>query len=120
GVVCSCDLELAPDDVSVDRVMASPALTVLPSTPAGIAAALMAEAGVGCLPVVSRGRVVGILTRSDLCHSPATETAAPSCISCGARRPLHADPRNTGILYCANCLLNTVDPTSDDETGVGD
>jgi acetoin utilization protein AcuB len=78
GVLCMCDLELAPNDVSVERVMASPPLTVIPSTSAGIAAALMAEAGVGCLPVVSRGRVVGILTRSDLCHAHETAGEAPA------------------------------------------
>jgi CBS-domain-containing membrane protein len=119
GVLCVCDLELAPDGVSVERAMASPPLTVLPSTPAAVAAALMAEAGVGCLPVVSRNRVVGILTRSDLCHAPGG-AEAPACVSCGARRHLHADPRNTGVLYCAECLLLSVDPKDDDETGVGD
>src|SRR5262249_39832290 len=66
GVLCACDLELAPRRERVLEIMASPPIVILPNARADQAAALMNEAGIGCLPVVSDGKVVGILTRSDL------------------------------------------------------
>ncbi len=51
----------------VDQVMRAPVVTVLPDYPLEEAARLMIEHDVGGLPVVDEGgRVVGIITRSDL------------------------------------------------------
>ena len=47
-------------------VMTSPAVTVDASRSASSAAALMSERDVSRLPVIEDGRVVGIVTRSDL------------------------------------------------------
>ena len=46
--------------------MTRPALTVLPSAPAAEAARLMIEYRINRLPVVRGGKLVGIVTRSDL------------------------------------------------------
>jgi CBS domain-containing protein len=49
--------------------MTSPAITVDASTPIEAAAALMIERQVNRLPVVTEGRLVGIVTRADLVRS---------------------------------------------------
>jgi acetoin utilization protein AcuB len=51
---------------TVARVMTRDPLSVAPDLPLPAAIALMQQSRYGCLPVVERGAVVGILTRSDL------------------------------------------------------
>jgi CBS domain-containing protein len=51
--------------LSVKEVMTNDPLTVAPDAPLAEAARLMLEHKVGCLPVVEKGRLVGILTESD-------------------------------------------------------
>lgn len=56
----------------VREVMHRPVITVNPDTPVEYAASLMAENAIGCLPVVNdaeNGRLVGIITESDLFHA---------------------------------------------------
>jgi acetoin utilization protein AcuB len=56
----------------VRAVMRRPVITVSPETPVEYAARLMADNAIGCLPVVAdeeRGRLVGIITESDLFHA---------------------------------------------------
>lgn len=56
----------------VSEVMHRPVITVSPDTPVEYAANLMAENAIGCLPVVKdeeNGRLVGIITESDLFHA---------------------------------------------------
>jgi CBS domain-containing protein len=48
------------------EAMSSPPITITPELPASIAAERMIEHGVNRLPVVRRGKVVGIITRHDL------------------------------------------------------
>jgi CBS domain-containing protein len=50
----------------VEAVMSTPVLRVTPEEDVEVAARLMAEHKVGALPVVEQGRVVGVLTESDL------------------------------------------------------
>lgn len=49
----------------VKEVMTSDVVTVSPDVPLEQAARTMLERKLGCLPVVERGRLVGILTESD-------------------------------------------------------
>jgi acetoin utilization protein AcuB len=59
-------------DRQVREVMHHPVITVSPDTPVEYAANLMAENAIGCLPVVNEaenGRLVGIITESDLFHA---------------------------------------------------
>lgn len=51
---------------SAGEAMTAPALTIEPSRPVSEAARVMVEKGINRLPVVSHGRVVGIVTRADL------------------------------------------------------
>ncbi len=56
----------------VREVMRRPVITASPETPVEYAAQLMADNAIGCLPVVddaAQGRLVGIITESDLFHA---------------------------------------------------
>ena len=52
--------------VDIARVMSSPAITIAPHASVEEAALLMAERKIGCLPVVEGGRLVGLVTETDL------------------------------------------------------
>ncbi len=54
------------ENTRVDRVMTREPQCVEPETPLREALTLLLEKRVGCLPVVENGRLVGILTHSDL------------------------------------------------------
>ena len=51
--------------VAVREMMQPDPLTVSPETPTVEAIGLMRERKVGCLPVVAKGKLVGIVTESD-------------------------------------------------------
>ena len=53
------------ENVRVRDVMTWGAVTIAPSAPVAQAAAVMATAGLGCLPVVEDGQMVGIVTERD-------------------------------------------------------
>lgn len=52
--------------IVVEMVMVKQVLTVEDDTPVEEAARLMADKGIGCLPVMSGGSMVGLVTKSDL------------------------------------------------------
>jgi CBS domain-containing membrane protein len=52
-------------EIPVEMLMERNVLTVSPDTSAALAAALLEGSKYGCLPVVSEGKVVGILTEAD-------------------------------------------------------
>ncbi|SNB72901.1 CBS domain-containing protein [Thermoflexus hugenholtzii] len=52
--------------LTVDKIMTRKVITVTPDTPIYEAARLMLEHKIGGLPVVEDGRVVGIITESDI------------------------------------------------------
>ena len=76
GVVAHGDLESLPGtpveaaeslgDRPVAEMMSGQPVTVWPDEPVEVAARLLHEHAIGCLPVVSDDRLVGILTESDL------------------------------------------------------
>jgi acetoin utilization protein AcuB len=66
GVVSARDLVGAAADEEVSLVMADQVVTAPPRATVREAANLLRGQAVGCLPVVSAGRVVGIVTISDL------------------------------------------------------
>lgn len=53
--------------MQVSEIMTSPPITCTPETSLGVAASRMAESKVGILPVVTGGRLVGIVTDRDIC-----------------------------------------------------
>lgn len=52
--------------LDVRDVMSAPAVTIGPDAPVQEAARTMAEKKIGCLPVVEEGKLVGILTETDI------------------------------------------------------
>ncbi len=52
--------------LTVEQVMTTAVITVAPSRPAQDAAQLMLDHKIGALPVVDGGRLVGIVTETDL------------------------------------------------------
>ena len=56
------------EGVFISEVMSSPALTVAPSSSVREAVRVMADRKFGCLPVAEEGRLVGILTETDILH----------------------------------------------------
>jgi acetoin utilization protein AcuB len=61
-----------PDKIPVEDVMARTVLTLAPQASMADAARLMRRERIGAVPVVERGRLVGIVTRSDLLDAFAT------------------------------------------------
>jgi CBS domain-containing protein len=52
--------------VSVKAIMVHPVVTVSPDTTVDAAIDLMLQKGIGCLPVVENGQLVGVITKTDL------------------------------------------------------
>jgi len=71
GILTHRDLQLAARhfleaEVEVSEVMHAPVVTVTPDEPLASAARLMISNRIGGLPVLKDGRVVGVLTETDL------------------------------------------------------
>lgn len=62
----------------VGRAMTTEVHTAVPEEPVDDAAARMAEHKIGCLPVVEREEVIGLLTVSDILAAQVRELAAPA------------------------------------------
>jgi len=52
--------------VEIARVMSTPPIVIAPDAWIGLAARLMAENAIGCLPVVQDGKLVGLVTETDV------------------------------------------------------
>lgn len=52
--------------VRVKEIMVYPVKTITPEAPIAAAAEMMITQGIGCLPVLDNGTLVGILTKTDL------------------------------------------------------
>ena len=52
--------------LSVKAIMVYPVVTVSPDTTVDAAIDLMLQKGIGCLPVVENGQLVGVITKTDL------------------------------------------------------
>ncbi len=71
------------ENTLLERVMTRNPLTVTPTTPLREAASILQEKKLGCLPVVEDGRLVGILTVTDMLGvllrflTPSTPHASP-------------------------------------------
>ncbi len=66
GVISRRDLAGAPPEAQIGGLMASNVVTASPNMTVRDAANRLRGRGVGCLPVVDRGRLVGIVTIADL------------------------------------------------------
>jgi hypothetical protein len=66
GVVCRCDLGGHRADDTVADCLPPRVLVISSSATLGEAAGAMEEHGVGCLPVIEDGRLVGLISHGDL------------------------------------------------------
>ena len=81
GVVSSKDMLRADDDKPLSAVMNRLVVTIAPDATLRRAAGIMRGRAVGCLPVIDEGRLVGIVTTSDLLTALArgqAHAASPS------------------------------------------
>ena len=60
------ELDNFTDAITLESIMTNNMLTVSPTAPIVEAAAILRSNRIGALPVVEQGKLVGILTRSDL------------------------------------------------------
>lgn len=79
---------------TVGQLMASPAITVAPSETVAAAAQRLREHGLGALPVVEDGRLVGIVTIKDLLghppYRPIREVMTSSVVTIASAEPVTA------------------------------
>lgn len=69
------------ENTPLERVMTKAPITVSPVTPVADAVAILHEKKLGCVPVVDNGRLVGILTVTDMLnflHNLLTGAARPN------------------------------------------
>lgn len=59
-------LDLKPSTVKVGKIMSAPIITIAPDTDITDAARMMARNRIRRLPVVERGKLVGVITASDI------------------------------------------------------
>jgi acetoin utilization protein AcuB len=52
--------------IEIDRVMSAPPITIGPEATVQLAARLMADQKIGCLPVIEDGELVGLVTETDV------------------------------------------------------
>jgi CBS domain-containing protein len=63
--------------VEISRVMSSPPVVIGPDATIREAALLMADRKIGCLPVVEGGRLIGLVTETDVLRWVARPPATP-------------------------------------------
>lgn len=116
GVACMCDLAPAVDSQVIASFMASPVVTITPEATLAIGAQVMRTRNVGCLPVVERGRLVGILTRGDLHRRGFAdeELGILRCVACGWGHNVVAAFGTLDVGFCLYCRERSVPPTDDD------
>ena len=56
------------DSLHVKYIMTHTPITVAPHMSVAQAAKIMLDDKIGCLPVISHGKLIGILTESDICR----------------------------------------------------
>lgn len=90
------------DKIKVKQIMTRRPYTVSPSAPIEEAALIMREKKIGCLPVVEDGRLVGILTETDILDAFIDSIG----VSGPGYRVEIALPNKPGMLYEVTRLLN--------------
>jgi acetoin utilization protein AcuB len=64
--------------IEIDQVMARPPITIGPRAAVQLAARLMADHRIGCLPVVDGDELVGLITETDILHWVAGVSPDPA------------------------------------------
>lgn len=66
GILCRCDLDEASAGAPVSDRMSVPVMTIRPDATVRDAGTTMADCGVGCLPVVVGGLILGTISQAEL------------------------------------------------------
>ncbi len=69
GILCRCDLDEAESGAQVSDCMSVPVMTIRPDQSLAAAAATMADFEVGCLPVVTGGLILGLISEEELARA---------------------------------------------------
>ena len=109
GIVCLCDLWGRPEEARVLDCMTREPVTIDTGDPIAEAVARMVAHDVGCLPVMGRGRVVGVLTRGDLLRLGAV-VAPVRCTSCGSHHHVREVYGRVDRAWCVDCLSSSLQP----------
>lgn len=123
GIVCLCDLEGSGGTQRISEVMQWPVLTVGADVELDLAASMMSNHGIGCLPVVQDGRVFGIVSRGDLERAgvPREELFGDrTCATCGSHHELETLPNMDFVFFCRRCLEGSGPHRLGDELGEAD
>lgn len=111
GVVCRCALvpPILGGETVADR-MSSRLHTIHSWDSLSRAVALMKQHQIGCLPVMSETKLVGIITRSDLLAAgfAAERFGCELCDRCGGHHALRRHPTLDHITFCVDCLEETM------------
>jgi len=94
------------DRTNVEAVMSPLPLSVCPATPVEQAAQLLVTNKIGSLPVVESGKLVGIITASDMLHALAAILGS----SADGSVRIDLDVTGSGEISAAISLLRTVCP----------
>ena len=104
GIVCTCDMMLAPPDTQIRHVMKK-AVTLSFEDTLEDAARLMKEHVIGSVVLVRGSAPCGIVTRGDVFSGApevARSTALPRCACCGIARHLRSTVDGmTKCIFCA-------------------
>ena len=120
GVVCACDLEQIGADAAIDAcACAHPPLTVESASTAFDAAREMLTREVSCLPVMRAGRLVGIVTASDLRRAGLLDPASGRCAACGSRDHVRCAHGVRDVGFCLECTRKSEPPRWDEDVGGG-
>ena len=119
GVACACDLAPAAETQPIAHCMASPVVTIAPEATLESGAYFMRERRVGCLPVVARGELVGIVTRGDLRRRGFSdeELGILRCVVCGWAHNVIASFGTPDVGLCLFCRERAVPPSDDIDLG---
>ncbi len=122
GIVCARNLTTANRDRAVEDVMSTPVETIWSRASVDQAAICMRREHVGCLAVVSDGKVTGIVTRRDLRRAGVLQEATGNggCDSCGAHSGPDVSAEVREVCFCPACLDRVPPSGLEDEIGSGD
>jgi CBS domain-containing protein len=106
GILCICDLDVARPCALVAEVMHTRVVCVTAEVTIARAGRIVRERGVGCLPVISASRVLGVVSRRDLRRAGALgiEQGIDVCAGCGDTHGL-LPARGLGPAFCATCAV---------------
>jgi predicted transcriptional regulator len=119
GFVCTCDLEGAGLNDTLESCMRTDVVTVPPEATTRAAAQLMVERGVGSLLVLDGDAVRGIVTREDLRKDGSANGGLVEKVHCHSCHRRHRLLRTSAGEYeCVECAGTQQPPHF--ETGFGD